>query len=154
MKNQFPILIVDDDPDLLHILKMASSSGFPEAVFTQVYNTTEAITYLDGLHGSGPKLILLDIYLGDGVNGLELLTHLQTYPNIRLLPVIMLTAVDSDQNIKTAYSIGATSFTVKPNLVAGWIAYLKTLRLYWLKTVTLPPISFRRVDDLPAGSAK
>ena len=153
MPNRFPILVVDDDPDLLPILNQASRNGFPEATFTQVYTTAEAIAYLKSLHGSGPKMILLDIYLGDEANGLDLLPLLWSQPKTRLMPVVMLTAVDSPQDIMSAYSGGASSFTVKPVLISDWITYLKILRLYWFNTVTLPRISFHKEDDLPTESA-
>lgn len=146
MKPQFPILLVDDDLLLLDILNRAAARTFPEASFTQVYNATEAITYINGLNRSGPKLVFLDIDLRSNLTGFDFLKFLKTHPQGRLLPIIMLTVDQEPSRIEAAYSMGSSSYIVKPDSFENWKQYLNTLRLYWFNTVTIPPIQFQKLD--------
>lgn len=145
MSNHFPILIVDDDPLLTEILSQSSLLGFPEASFLQVHSTAEAITYIKSLDGYGPKLVLLDCYLQDRENGLDFLAFLRGNKETRYLPVVILTVSQIQADIDNAYSLGASSFTVKPSCFDDWVSYLRSLRHYWFKTVTLPRIRFQKM---------
>jgi len=144
MPAQFSILLVDDDPLLAEIINRASRRSFPEASFVQVYSATQAITYLNNLDGYGPKLILLDLDLQDKVNGLDFLIFLRSHDEARFLPVVMLTASQLPSDVVEAYTIGASSFTIKPFSFGDWVLYLGTLKEYWLRTVTLPLIRFTK----------
>ena len=142
MKKQFPILLVDDDPLLLDILNRASRSGFPEATFHQVYKPDQAKDYINSLDGAGPKLILLDIDLDDKETGMDFLAFLSDHPQGYALAVVILTVSQLPNDIQTAYTLGANSFTTKPDSFEEWVAYFSALRLYWYETVTLPSIQF------------
>ncbi|MCX6212779.1 response regulator [Spirosoma sp.] len=138
----FPILLVDDDPLLAEVLIEAAKINFPEARFQQVYSAGEAKRYIDQLEGYGPKLILLDINLNEMNTGFNLLAYIQVHPQARLVPVLMLTVSQLTNDVKLAYEIGASSFTVKPFSYEDWQTYLVNLRHYWYKTVSLPSIQF------------
>ncbi|GAB2554562.1 response regulator [Spirosoma areae] len=146
MSSDFLILVIDDDPPLLDILKFTAKSGFPEARFIQVHSTGDAKTYFANLTGHGPRLILLDINLGSGENGLDFLRILREDRHTHIIPVLMLTVSDSASDIKAAYELGVSSFTNKPDTTKDWITYFERLRIYWLKTVTLPKVFFRKQD--------
>ena len=145
MTSHFPILIVDDDPLLTEILSQSSKLGFPEASFLQVHSTDEAINYIKALDGYGPKLVLLDCYLQDTSNGLDFLAFLRSNSQTRYLPVVILTVSQTQADIDNAYSLGASSFTVKPSCFDDWVTYLKSLRHYWFKTVTIPRIRYQKM---------
>ncbi|MVM36209.1 response regulator [Spirosoma sp. HMF4905] len=142
MKPKFLILLVDDNAQLIDLLQRASRENFPEASFIQVCNTTEAIAYIDQLDGDGPKLVLLDIDLGNGKSGFDFLTFLQAHPEGRFVPVVMLTVNQVPSAIVAAYSTGASSFIVKPFSFEKWKQYFVTLRQYWFDTVTIAPSRF------------
>lgn len=74
--NDFLILLVDDNPDLIDILNRASQRAFSNARFKQVHNTVEGKAYFRELEGDGPKLVLLDIDLQEKVDGLDFLAFL------------------------------------------------------------------------------
>ncbi|GAB2537351.1 response regulator [Spirosoma aerophilum] len=145
MHSKFSILIVDDDPLLSDILTQASFSGFPEASFTQVHSSKEAIAFIKGLEGYGPQLVLLDFYLQDNGNELDFLSFLRSQKETRYLPVVILTVGQSHANIVQAYYEGASSFTIKPGNFDAWVTYLSSLRRYWFKTVSIPKIKFKRM---------
>ncbi|MFD2935227.1 response regulator [Spirosoma flavum] len=146
MRPKFLILVVDDDLLLMEILIRASRSSFPEATFVQAYSSSGALTYINNLDGYGPKIVLLDINLQDMMTGFGLLALLHTHPKARLLPVVMFTISQLLRDIQTAYSFGASSFTVKPFTYEEWKTYLSHLRLYWFQTVTLPKVSFHKLN--------
>lgn len=142
MPSSFSILLIDDDPWLAEVLTRAARSPFPEASFHQVYSAEEAKRYIEQLAGYGPKLILLDINLNEMITGFNLLAYLHAHPQARFVPVLMLTVSQLPNDVKLAYEIGASSFTVKPFSYQEWQTYLVNLRQYWYKTVSLPSIQF------------
>ncbi|MFD2937803.1 response regulator [Spirosoma flavum] len=95
------------------------------------------MSYVNELDSRGPKLVLLDIDLGSSLTGFDFLTFLRAHA--RFLPIIILTAHELPTTIKTAYFVGASSFTVKPYSFEDWKTYFAVLRLYWFSTVTIPP---------------
>ncbi|GAB3727591.1 response regulator [Spirosoma lituiforme] len=137
MPQQFPILLVDDDPLIAEVLQRASQGSFPEASFIHVSNFEDAKTYIEELEGRGPKIVLLDIDLQDKVDGLDFLALLRAHPKGRILPVVMLSANKTPGLVERAYSFGASSFTLKPFSYADWKTYLSNLKTYWYETVTL-----------------
>jgi CheY-like chemotaxis protein len=137
MSQQFPILLVDDDPLIAEVLQRASVSSFPEASFIHVSSFEDAKTYIEELEGKGPKIVLLDIDLQDKVDGLDFLALLRAHPKGRVLPVVMLSASKTPTLVERAYSFGASSFTLKPFSYTDWKTYLSNLKTYWYETVTL-----------------
>ncbi|MBD2703315.1 response regulator [Spirosoma sp. BT702] len=143
MAATFRILLVDDDPHLIDILRIASTESFPEAYYVQVHSYSEALNYFSQLDGHGPQLLLLDLNLGS-MTGFELLKELRAHPTIYMLPIVVLTVSQLDVDVKKSYKDGASSFIRKPETLADWKKYVEQLRLYWLDTVTLPPIVYRK----------
>lgn len=146
MQPKFMILLVDDDPQLADILHRASRVTFPEASFTQVHSHTEAISYINGLDTYGPRLVLLDIDLGESHTGFDFVTFLRAHQQARFLPIVMLTVDELPSAINSAYLVGASSFTLKPSSYEDWKAYMSILRLYWYSTVTMPLIQFHKAE--------
>ncbi|MVM35457.1 response regulator [Spirosoma sp. HMF4905] len=137
MSSQFPILLVDDDPNVADILSKAAKTSFTEASFIHVSSFEEAKQYIEELEGKGPKIVLLDIDLQDKVDGLDFLALLRAHPKGRVLPVVVLSANKTAQIVERAYIFGASSFTVKPFSYGDWKTYLSNLKTYWFETVTL-----------------
>lgn len=103
------ILIVEDDRQLL---KLYTSQ------FTRLgYEVDSAFTAVDGLAKAKaephPNLILLDIMLPGGANGFDVLEDLKRSNLLDVIPVIMLTNLDGEE--ETAKSIGAKDYIVKAN---------------------------------------
>jgi two-component system response regulator len=84
-----------------------------------------------------PKVILLDLKLPK-VNGLEVLKAIKTDERTRAIPVVIVTSSQEDPDIKTAYSLGANSYVVKPVSADAFIDAMSKLGLYWL-LVNQPP---------------
>lgn len=112
------VLLVDDDNDLLQL----SSHIFKNA-------GAQVITAHDGLEGIGkifshrPNLIILDIQM-PGIGGFEVCQIIRQVSNV---PVIILTALDYEQNIVQALELGADDFLAKPFTVAVLLARVNAL---------------------------
>ncbi len=107
--NQKTVLIVDDDLSLQKILH--------EQITAQGLSTTSVETGVEALQSAKdhkPDLILLDIMLKGNQNGFDVLEALKKDDDLKHIPVIVLTNLDSEQ--KSALSIGAIDYIVKANI--------------------------------------
>lgn len=103
-----------------------------------VHDGQEAIDYLLGAHGDGsgvqkelPALVILDLKLPK-LDGHEVLRHIRAHTRTKLLPVVILTSSDEEQDIKQSYELGANSFVSKPVNIDEFTRAVKELGLYWL----------------------
>ena len=102
------ILVVDDQKDLLELLDMALSQ--------EGYSVRTAASGSDALAmiaAEKPDLILLDIILGD-ISGIKLTTKLKHEADTSHIPIILLTAKDSETDIIVGLSVGADDYITKP----------------------------------------
>ena len=146
MAERFRILIVDDEPNIEEIFNRAAVHSFPEADLVCVNGYTEAVEYLDGLQGAGPKLVLLDMDLQSTLSGFDFLSRLRQYPQGRTIPVVMLASHSTEEEREKAYLLGANAFTSKPFTFADWKSYVTQLRTYWFETVEIPNHYFDKSD--------
>ncbi len=84
-----------------------------------------------------PGLILLDINLPK-VNGLEVLETLKKDPDLKSIPIIMLTTSSRDEEIAKSYTGGANSYITKPVDFGEFAQKIKNIKLYWTIVNTLP----------------
>jgi CheY-like chemotaxis protein len=102
------IMVVDDNPDLVEILRMMlESNGFNVRC---AYSGQEL---LDSLKEQIPDLILLDIMMPQ-MDGLEVLTRLKEDASTESIPVILLTAKMQNADILEGYKMGADYYITKP----------------------------------------
>lgn len=106
------MLIVEDDPVFLRIMKEIVSSGFPSFSLFGAANGKEAMEQFDA---AGPQLVFMDISLPD-TNGLKLTRAMkERNPNIR---VVIVTNHDTPEHREAAYEAGADSFISKSASIA------------------------------------
>ena len=100
------LLVVDDEPDILEFLQII----LEEEGYTVI--TSDKGEFLEQLHNGGlPDLILVDVLLS-GKDGREIVKHLKSQEETKLIPVIMFSAHPSAE--KTAREAGAEDFVAKP----------------------------------------
>jgi len=87
-----------------------------------------------------PACVLLDIKL-PSLSGLDVLAWIRQQPNLKRLPVIMLTSSILASDVNRAYDLGANSYLVKPSNLEALIELAKTIDLYWLRTNTPPLVT-------------
>lgn len=138
------ILLVEDNPDHAHFTLKALND---EAGGTRTHWVKDGEEALDFLHrrrqwadaaaAPRPSVILLDINLPK-LNGHEVLRQLKTDEDLRLIPVVMLTTSDREDEVAAAYRGGANSYVTKPAKFGEFIDRVKALKQYWTLTSRIP----------------
>ena len=135
------ILLVEDNQDHAELTRRVLEGVQATNPVHWVKDGQEALDYLfqKGPYVSAkrPGLILLDINLPK-VSGLDVLKTIKADNDLRLIPVIMLTTSDRDEEVVKSYSIGANSFITKPVKFNEFSAKVNELKLYWLFTNRSP----------------
>ena len=106
--NRAKIMVVDDDPALRQALSLRLRANNYDTV-----NVCDGYSAIAMAQKERPHLIILDLGLPAG-DGFAVLKHLQQYPALALIPVIVLTARDPAGNEERALEAGAVSFFQKP----------------------------------------
>ncbi|MDZ8227675.1 MULTISPECIES: response regulator [unclassified Nostoc] len=137
------ILMADDDEDDCILVREAlAESQLPIELYI-VSNGEQLMDYL--YHRGGyannsiphPDLILLDLNM-PRIGGLEALKEIKTDPQLRQIPVVILSTSRREEDIYNTYNLGANSFITKPVTFASLVEVMKTLVKYWFEIVKLP----------------
>ncbi|HEY1424383.1 MAG TPA: response regulator [Candidatus Acidoferrum sp.] len=132
------ILLVEDnaDDELLTLRALKKNNIRNEVVVAR--DGSEALEYLfgSGIHAGRdlkvmPQIILLDLKLPK-VDGFEVLKQIRSSELTKLLPVVILTTSNEDQDRVRGYGLGANSFVRKPVEFEKFIDAVRQLGLYWL----------------------
>jgi CheY-like chemotaxis protein len=139
------ILLVEDNPDDEELTRLALQEN---NIVNRVVVAHDGVEALDYLFATGPyagrdssalpELILLDLKLPK-IDGLEVLRRLRSYSRTKLLPVVILTSSQEEQDIIACYSLGANSYMRKPVDFAHFTETVQQLGLYWLVLNQSPP---------------
>ena len=139
------ILLVEDNPADVKITERALKESALPVQLIVVRDGQEAVEYLlrQGEHAAdrgwrGPDLILLDLNL-PRLNGLEVLRLIRATPELRAVPVVVLTTSRRHQDVQEMYAAGANTYIEKPQDFARFVEVLQTIQRYWLDTALLPP---------------
>ena len=142
---KIPVILMadDDDDDRLLAQDALSESQVPGAIHF-VENGEELLDYLwhrgkyeTAASSPRPGLILLDLNM-PRKDGREALREIKTDPELRRIPVVVLTTSKADTDIAAIYDLGANSFISKPFQFEALVSVMKTLGHYWFQTVELP----------------
>jgi CheY-like chemotaxis protein len=138
------ILMADDDEDDRLLARDALGEAWPEGSMRCVENGEELLDYLRqrGAYttaGSAPRpgLILLDLNM-PRKDGCEALRDIKADPDLRRIPIVVLTTSKADTDIGSIYELGASSFISKPFQFDALVKLMKILSQYWFETVVLP----------------
>lgn len=130
------VLLVEDSPnDAELMLEALGESTLPLRV-TVVEDGEEAIDYLRrrGAHRDAPRpdLVLLDLHL-PRKNGHEVLADIKQDENLRLIPVVVLTAFDTDEAIGLAYERHVNCCVRKPSDLDQFAQAVRKIESFWLQ---------------------
>lgn len=144
MTEETAILLVEDNPNDIELTLHAFEKHRLANNITVVRDGAEALDYLfrrgefaERGAESNPKLILLDIKMPK-IDGLEVLSKIKSDPVTRLIPVVALSSSRDEQDVATAYALGANSYISKPVDFDSFIEIVGQLGLYWL-VINAPP---------------
>jgi CheY-like chemotaxis protein len=85
-----------------------------------------------------PALILLDLNM-PRLDGRGVLAQLKSDPELRRIPVVVLTTSKLEEDILRTYDLGVSSFITKPVSFDALVDVVRTLNDYWIKLAQLPP---------------
>jgi len=85
-----------------------------------------------------PDLILLDLNLPKK-NGREVLAEFKSDPDLRRIPVVVITSSSGEEDVLAAYNHSANCYITKPVDLTQFVRVVKSIEDFWLTTVTLPP---------------
>lgn len=136
------VLIVDDDPEDIRFTLEALKEAKLRNRFSSVNSGEEAQDYLlrRPPHESAPRpdLILLDLNM-PGMDGRELLKWLKDQPELKKIPVVILTTSSADADIARSYELNAACYITKPVDLDEFVKVVRTIEDFWLSVVQLPP---------------
>jgi CheY-like chemotaxis protein len=147
------ILLVEDTPSDATLVRRAFEKTEVLNPIVWTRNGQQALGYLSGLGQYGdrskyplPALILLDLDLPE-MSGFELLQWKRTQPNVRRIPVVVLTIDNATSTVNAAYDLGANSYLVKPGNPEEVLRVVKVIQEYWLGLNQPPKLVLRATPD-------
>lgn len=138
------ILMADDDEDDIMFAHNALKECRLANDFHSVRNGEELLDYLyrrgeyQKLADSPrPGLILLDLNM-PLMDGREALEFIKADPDLRAIPVVILTTSSAEEDIYKTYDLGASSFITKPVTFSALVEIMRHMGRYWFEIVELP----------------
>jgi CheY-like chemotaxis protein len=137
--------MADDDADDRRLTQEALEEG---RLINDVRFVDNGEEMMDYLHRRGkfaapaetprPGLILLDLNM-PRKDGRTVLKEIKSDPELRQIPVVVLTTSKADEDVYKSYDLGVNSYIVKPVTFEALVDILQTLEKYWFEIVELPP---------------
>lgn len=138
------ILLADDDDDDIFLIRDSFKRSELEAELHAVEDGMELLDYLkrrgayaDPASSPRPCIILLDLNM-PRKDGRQALKEIKEDPELKNIPVIVLTTSKTDQDVSRCYGDGAASFITKPVTFQAMCEFVTKLGEYWFKIVSLP----------------
>ena len=136
--EQIEILLAEDNPaDAELALRALAKNNFAN----KVHWVKDGAEVLEFIHGTDryagrtasqmPKLLLLDLKMPK-MDGLEVLRHLKANAATRLIPVVMMTSSNEEQDVVESYKLGVNSYIVKPVDFQQFVDTVAETGLYWV----------------------
>jgi chemotaxis family two-component system response regulator Rcp1 len=136
------ILLVEDNPGDVRLTREALKEGKVRNTMSVAEDGVEAMEFLrrQGRFKDVPQpdLILLDLNL-PGKDGREVLAEIKGDPDLKHIPVVILTTSRDEQDILKAYDCYANCYIAKPLDLDRFIQVVKAVEEFWLEIVKLPP---------------
>ena len=138
------ILLADDDSDDRMLARDALAESRLANDLRFVQDGEELMDYLyrrnkySNEEAPRPGLILLDLNM-PRKDGREALREIKSDPNLRHIPIVVLTTSKAEEDIYRTYDLGVNSFITKPVTFEGLVSVMRGLGRYWFEIVELPP---------------
>ena len=135
------VLVVEDSPADIYLIRTSLSLGKIPKHLSVATDGEEALEFLtrSGKYADAPRpdLILLDLNL-PRMDGRELLEKIKADPDLRRIPVLVLSTSKSDRDVSAAYENHANCYLAKPNELDEYLNVVHAIEEYWLSCVALP----------------
>lgn len=136
------ILLVEDNPGDERLTREALKEGKVYSNLHWVKDGVEAMEYLrrEGRYqdAARPDIILLDLNLPKK-DGREVLQDIKNDDKLKRIPVVVLTTSKAEEDVLRTYNLHANCYVTKPVDLEKFIVVVKSIDVFWLTVVTLPP---------------
>jgi CheY-like chemotaxis protein len=138
------VLLVEDDPQDVELTLSALTEHHLTNEIVVVRDGEEALDYLyrrrvyETREAENPAVILLDLKLPK-VDGLEVLKLVKADPDLKMVPVVMLTSSGEEQDFARSYNSGANAYVIKPVGFSAFVEAVKEVGLFWAVINQPPP---------------
>jgi chemotaxis family two-component system response regulator Rcp1 len=140
-ERSIEILLVEDNPSDVRLVQEGLKDGKLRNSLNVVGDGEDALAFLrnegEYQHAPHPDLILLDLNL-PRVDGREILTQIKSCPDLKHIPVVVLTTSKSEEDILRSYELQANCYITKPVDLDQFIAIVQSIEEFWLTIVRLP----------------
>lgn len=136
------ILLVEDNPGDVLLTREALNGTQVPHVLRVVNDGEQAMAFLRRLNGHAdaprPDLILLDLNL-PRKSGHEVIAEVKANPNLKSIPIVVLSSSESDQDVARAYKLNVNCYLTKRPDFLEFLQTMQAFQEFWLNTVKLPP---------------
>jgi two-component system, chemotaxis family, response regulator Rcp1 len=136
------ILLVEDNPADVRLTREALKDARMLNTLDVARDGVEALAFLrrEGPYAYAPRpdLLLLDLNL-PRKDGREVLAEIKADPQLKRLPVIILTTSKADEDVLRSYNLHANAYITKPVGLDAFMEVIRSVQVFWLAVVTLPP---------------
>ncbi len=140
--REVEILLVEDNPGDVGLTEAALEESKIRNTLHVVNDGEAALSFLrregDDSFAPRPDLILLDLNLPKK-DGREVLSEIKSDPDLKRIPVVVLTASDAEQDILKSYDLQANCYISKPLDLDSFVKVISAIEEFWLAIVKLPP---------------
>lgn len=129
------LLVEDDEVDVMNVKRAFKKAMISNPLYV-AGNGLEALSMLQGKNGEAPpvpkhrRLILLDLNMPK-MNGLEFLEVMRNDPELKSIPVVVLTTSDEDRDRIEAYHYNVAGYILKPVTFSNFAEVMTALNKYW-----------------------
>ncbi len=136
------ILLVEDNPGDERLTREALREG---KVYHNLHWVKDGVQAMEFLRRQGkyaavprPDIVLLDLNLPKK-DGREVLEEIKTDEDLKRIPVVVLTTSKAEEDVLRTYNLHANCYVTKPVDLEKFIVVVKSIDMFWLTVVTLPP---------------
>jgi two-component system, chemotaxis family, response regulator Rcp1 len=137
----YEVLLVEDNPGDVRLVREALSETDRRVDLHVVGDGEAAMSWLrspgPGGRARRPDLLLLDLNLPRR-GGLEVLADIKADPELRRIPVVVLTSSAAEHDVAGAYDRFANCFVTKPLGLEDFVAAVREIARFWLRSASLP----------------
>jgi CheY-like chemotaxis protein len=135
------ILLVDDNPGDVRLTQEAFQQVGLNGCLNVVSDGVAALNYLrregEFHNATRPHLILLDLNM-PRKDGRQVLAEVKADPELRCIPVVVLTTSTADEDVRQVYDLHANCYIVKPLDLDKFIQVIRAIEEFWLTAVKFP----------------